>query len=62
MLNFKDFSATQILREINFVILKSQKTAILTTVATLNFEFLGTFNYFKCEIFPKLKIQSLQNY
>ena len=58
---FQDFSAAQILREINFGHFDAPKTAILTIWVTLNFEFLGTLNIFKCKIFPKSKIQSLKN-
>ena len=56
MWNFQDFSATQILREINLVILKPHKTAILTICAALNFEFGGTFDIVECEIIQKIEI------
>ena len=36
---FQDFSATQILREINFGHFEAPKTATLTILAALNFEF-----------------------
>ena len=52
MWKFQDFSATQILREINFGHSEAPKTAILTFWVALNFEFLGFFDIFKCEI-PK---------
>ena len=55
------FSATQILREINFCYSEAQKIAVLTIWAALNFEFMETFDIFKSEIFPIIKIQSLQN-
>ena len=58
---FQDFPTTQILREINLGHFDAPKTAILTIWAPLKFEFLGSFNIFKCEIFPKIKIQSFQN-
>ena len=61
MWKFQDFSATPILREINFGHLEAPKTAILTIWAALNYEFLGTFDIFKGEIFPKIKIESLQS-
>ena len=61
ILNFQVFSATQILREINFGHFETPKTAILTIYAALNFEFLQIFAIFKCEFFLKVKIQSLQN-
>ena len=56
-----DFSPTQILREINFGHFEAQKTAILSIWAALSFEFLDTFDIFKCENFPKIKIQRLKN-
>ena len=52
MWKFRDFFATQILREINLGHFEAPKTAGLTILASLNFEFLGTFDIFKCEI-PK---------
>ena len=61
MWKFQDNSAIQILREIKFGHFEPPKTSILTIWAALNFGFLGTFDIFKCEIFPKIKIQSLQN-
>ena len=69
MWKFQDFSGTQILREINFghfelqnfKIWSPQKTAILITWAAVNFEFLRSFDIFKCEIFLKIKITSIQN-
>ena len=57
----QDFSATQILREINFGHLKAPKTAILTFSAALNYAFLGAFDIFKCDIFPTIKIQNCQS-
>ena len=52
MWNFQNFSATQNLREINFGHFEAQKIAILTIGAGLNFEFMGIFDIFKCDI-PK---------
>ena len=52
----QDFSAIQILREINFGHFEGPKSAILTIWAALNIEFLETFNIFRCEIFPIIKI------
>ena len=60
MWKFQDIYPTHILREINFGHFEAQKTAILTIWAGLNFEFLGTFDTFKCDIFLKIKIQSFQ--
>ena len=53
MWNFQDFSANQILREINFGHFEAPKTAILTIWVAMNFKFLGTYDIFKCEIFLK---------
>ena len=61
-LGLQDISATQILREINFGHFGAPKSVILTIWAALKFEFLGSFAIFKCEIVPKIKIQSLQNW
>ena len=44
------FTATQILREINFDHIEAHKIAILTILAALNFEFLKSFDIFMCEI------------
>ena len=44
MWNYQDFSATQILREIDFANFEALKTAILTIWAALNFEFLGIYD------------------
>ena len=52
MWKFQDFSATQILREINFGYLKPQRTAILTIPAAVNFEFLGILAFSTVK-FPK---------
>ena len=64
MKKVQDFSATQILREINFGHFEVPKTAILTILAPLNYELLGISDVFKCEIgeiVMKIKIQSHQN-
>ena len=61
MWKFQDFSASQILREINFGPIEDPKTAILTIWAALNYKILDIFDIFKFEIFIKIKIQSLQN-
>ena len=52
---FQKFSAPQILRETGLVILKHKISAILTILATLNFEFFVTFDIFKHEIFSQIK-------
>ena len=62
MWKFQDFSATQILREINFCHFEAPEIAILTIWAALNFEFLETLGIFKCEISLKIKIQCFQNF
>ena len=58
-MKFQDFSATQILREINFWSFWIPKAAFLTILAVLHFEILALFDIFKCEIFLKINIQSL---
>ena len=52
MWKFQDISATQNLREINFGHFEAHENAILPIWAALNFEFLGIFDIFKCEM-PK---------
>ena len=54
---FQDFSATQILREINFDYFGAPKTAVLTIVAVVNFEFLEFIDTFYREI-PKTQNSS----
>ena len=61
MWKFQYISPTQVLREINFGNFEAPKTAIFTIRAALNFEFLATLVILKCEILPKIKIQSLQS-
>ena len=46
--------------KINFGHFEAPKPAISTIWGAMNFEFLGTFDVVKCEIFLKNKIQSLQ--
>ena len=53
MCKFQDFSAVHILRKIKFGHFEPPKATILTIYAALDFEFLGTFDIFKCEIFLK---------
>ena len=63
MWKFQFYSATQILREINFDHFEAPETVILTIWAALNFEFLGisdTYILSSVKVFPKFKIQSLQ--
>ena len=55
MWKFQDFSATQILREINVGHFEPPKIAILTISAALNFEFLYIFDIFKRKIQKKIK-------
>ena len=57
MWKFQDFSAIQILREINLGHFEAPKTAGLTILAAMNFEFLGTFDIFKCEISKNSKFK-----
>jgi len=61
LLKFKNFAATQILREINFGHFEALNTAILTISAAPNFEFLRKILTIPRVKFPKIKIQSLQN-
>ena len=61
MWNFQDFSATQIFLEINFGDFRGSKSTILTTEAALNFDFLGTFDIFKCNFFQKSKFKASKN-
>ena len=61
MVNFPHcvlFTATQILREINFGHIKPPKTASFTTFTPLNFEFLEVFDTFKYEISQKSKFKA----
>ena len=53
----KDFSATQILCEINF---GQFETDISTSWAALNVEVLRTFEFFKCEIPKKSKFKAFK--
>ena len=59
--NFRIFLPFRIYVKSILVSLKPSKTAILTIWETVNFEFLRSFDIFKCGILPKIKIQSLQN-
>ena len=60
MWDFQDSSATQILREINFGHFEAPNL-LFDQFWNLSFQFLGTFDIFKCEICPKIKILSLPN-
>ena len=51
MQQFYDFSITQILREIIFGDSWSAKSAILTHLEALNFDFYGFFHFLKAEIY-----------
>ena len=55
---FQNFSATQFLCEINLGHFEAPNTDMLTVRAALNFEFLRTFDIFKCAIFLKIKTQT----
>ena len=59
---FQDFSAPQILHDINFGHFKAQKTASWTILVAQNFDFLENFDISKCELVLKIKIQSVQNF
>ena len=53
-----DFSITQILREINFEDSRSAKSAILTDLEALNFDFHEILHFFRAEIYQSNKRQS----
>ena len=53
-----NFTATQILREIKFEILGVSKTAILTILAALNFDYLENFTLAYVKNSQKCKIKS----
>ena len=59
MWKYQDFSATQILREINFGHFETPKVAVYAIWTALNLEILETFNISRCEIVPKIKSQSV---
>ena len=73
MWKFTDFSATQILREINFGHFEARKSDFLTIKAALNFkslgifdnleasnfDFFGKFHTWKCQIFPEIQNSEL---
>ena len=50
MWKFHDFSITQILREINFGDSKSAKSAILTHLEALNYDFIEFLHFWEAEI------------
>ena len=50
MWKFHDFAATHILREINFWDSRSAKSAILTHLEALNFDFHGFLHFLKAEM------------
>ena len=52
-----DFSITQILREINFGDSRSAKSAILTHLEGLNFDFYAFLHFLRAEIHQMNKIQ-----
>ena len=54
----KNFSATQILREINFGDPGSEKSAIFTHLKALNLDLYEFFHFQKAEIYQINKIQS----
>ena len=56
-----DFYAPQKLREIIFGHFEAPKNCHFDHFSSSEFDFLGTFDIFNCEIFPKIKTQSLQN-
>ena len=58
---FHDFSITQFLREINFGDSRSPKSAILTHLKALNFDFCEFLHFLKAEIYQISKLYSSQN-
>ena len=61
MWKFHDCSITQILREIKFGDTGSAKSAILTHLEALNFDFYELFYFFKAEIYQINKTQNPKN-
>ena len=57
---FQDYSATQILRDINFGHFEETKNTILTSWAALNLEFVGICDIIKCELFLKWKFKAFK--
>ena len=58
MLKLRDFSVTQILREINFWDSKNAKLAILTHLEALNFDFHEFLQFYKADIYQINKIHN----
>ena len=64
MWKFHDFSITHFLREIKFGDSRSTKSAILTSLEALNYDFYASFHFLKAENYQMNKIQipkSFQN-
>ena len=61
MWKFHDFSISYILREINFWDSRSVKSAILTHLEALNFDFYECLHFLKGEIDQIDSIQSFEN-
>ena len=61
MWKFKDFSVTQIFREINLWDSGSAKCAIFTHLEALNLDFYGFFHFSKAEMNQMNQIHSPQN-
>ena len=58
MWKFHDFSITQTLREFNFGNSKSAKSAILTHLKALNYDFHEFLQSLQAEIYQKLKFRA----
>ena len=58
MWKFHQFSTTQILRENNFGHFEASKTAILTILVVLNFEFMGLFDFYQVWNFQNRKFKT----
>ena len=57
MWKFHDFSITQILREITFGDSRSAKSAILTHLEALNFDFYEFLHFMKADIYQLTKFR-----
>ena len=55
---FQNFSIIQVLREINFEVSGSAKSAVLTRLEALKLNFYEILHFFKAEIYQINRIQS----
>ena len=61
MWKFHDFSINQILREINLWVSIRAKSAILTHLEAMNFDFYELLHFLKSEIYQTSKIKGPKN-